>query len=68
MMVGELNLINTDILERFEVLELPGNQRLARREGQFLPAVDQIYPPPPLLWRGWASSLLAALDAAPGNS
>lgn len=71
-LVGELNVIDTTNLQRVEVLEWPGKQRLAQPEGldivqkaknqsNLLPATVL---PGKVIWRGWASDLITALDAA----
>jgi hypothetical protein len=80
--VGELNLIDTSNLERFEVLEYDGGQRLVKPEGLDLdPALflsqdkaacrwsgrfRDLLHPPEVIWRGWATDPLTALDAAQG--
>jgi hypothetical protein len=88
--VGELNLIDTSNLERFEVLEYEGGQRLVKPEGLDLDPTlflsqdkvacrwsdkaarrwsgrfRDLLHPPEVIWRGWATDPLTALDAAQG--
>jgi hypothetical protein len=51
-------------LYRYEVFALPGGQKLACLEGElqwgFLPRPNY-----PVIWCGWATDAIAALDAAP---
>ena len=66
MMVGELNFIDTSNLERFEVIEYADGQRLSKPEGEdlkLLPLI-QALPPGVVIWRGWASDSIVALDTA----
>lgn len=63
-MVGEVNLIDTRNLERFEVLEFPGSQRIAHREIE-VQLLSMRIGLCRVIWRGWASNEATALDAAP---
>jgi hypothetical protein len=65
----ELSLIDTSNLDRFEVLSFSDRQRLAKHEDCELPGFLQPRDdmgnalPGRLLWRGWATDPVTALDA-----